>query len=765
MTAPTGTVATWLRHWTATGHRDSAAAVVGVASTAVAGFAFWVVAARLYPAATLGVTFVALSTMQLLSGIAQLNLKQALRRAVPVAERKSRQLIGRAYLLSGVVSAVGAAIVVAGAGFWAPEFLAYAGRAPLLEFLVPATIIWTFFALQDSVVAAAVRGAAVPVENVVLALLKIALLAIAVVWTLQDGPALSWVLAAAVVVVGASGYLFLRALPAREAHSATGVQLSGAGRFAGIDYGGGLLWSAAVYGLPLLVLLVIGPVDAAVYGIVWTIGFSLHLVSSTMGNALIPPAVVAPAQAPTARRDMERRALAFVLPAVVLIEATAPLILRVFGPDYVALGSTALRLAVLSAIPNIVTTSAVSMARARKRVPVLFAVPAAIATTTIGLSLILVPLWGLTGIATAWLVGQTLVASVILILRATWLPAQLDAPLSAVRQARLLARLRHAAGSKVLSGGDWGTSRILSGGSQGLVVAVGHSDGTDSVLKVAATPVSRDALTRERTTLLALRSDPRVGSWRRLVPELICDGDADGISYARHTRFPGRSATDVMAEVAVRDRLSEHAVATISELHRRTASPARATDEQLARWISDRAAVVRQLVPRADHGRVDQVEHLLIEELRDRRIAVGWTHGDYTPPNLIAADNGEIRGVVDWEQADPVGPTVLDPVLFRLLADVLSGREELGPIVVRWSADGGPHAGELADLQRDLGADPLHPGALVLFGWLHIVALSIEKSARFAANPVWIRRNVRTVLREAVLEPAERTHATAARST
>lgn len=98
-------------------------------------------------------------------------------------------------------------------------------------------------------------------------------------------------------------------------------------------------------------------------------------------------------------------------------------------------------------------------------------------------------------------------------------------------------------------------------------------------------------------------------------------------------------------------------------------------------------------------------------------------------------------------------------MLFRLLAQVISGGEELGRIVVRWSADGGPHADEFGDLQRRLGADPLHPRTLVMFGWLHNVALSIEKSARFAANPAWVRRNVRTVLlREAVLEPADRAH-------
>lgn len=146
---------------------------------------------------------------------------------------------------------------------------------PLLEFFVPATVICTFFALQRSVLAAAGRAAVVPVENIIFALLTIALLPVAVVWTPQDGVALSWVAATALVVVGTTGYLFVRVLPpaqdVRNAATAARVRLS---RVSG-GYAGRVLWSAALYGLPLLVLLVLGPVDAAVYGIVWTVTVSL----------------------------------------------------------------------------------------------------------------------------------------------------------------------------------------------------------------------------------------------------------------------------------------------------------------------------------------------------------------------------------------------------------------------------------------------------------------------------------------------------------
>ncbi len=103
------------------------------------------------------------------------------------------------------------------------------------------------------------------------------------------------------------------------------------------------------------------------------------------------------------------------VPAVAVLTLGAYPILAVFGEHYSSTGTGALMLAALSALPNIVTASALAAARVQRRMRVLLGVPAAIAIIVIGMSWIVAPFWGLTGIGLSWLAGQTVVALALLV--------------------------------------------------------------------------------------------------------------------------------------------------------------------------------------------------------------------------------------------------------------------------------------------------------------------------------------------------------------
>ena len=64
---------------------------------------------------------------------------------------------------------------------------------------------------------------------------------------------------------------------------------------------------------------------------------------------------------------------------------------------------------------DVVTSSALATARVQRRMRMLFGVPAAIAVIVIGMSWMLAPTWGLTGVGLSWLIGQTVVAAVLLV--------------------------------------------------------------------------------------------------------------------------------------------------------------------------------------------------------------------------------------------------------------------------------------------------------------------------------------------------------------
>lgn len=400
--------------------RDGLALVLSSGLTSAVGLLYWVVAARLFVPATVGVNSVALSTMQLLGGIAHLNLTQALLRFGPVAGRRTRRLMLACYAVASVVAALVGLGYAAGAPFWAPEMVDAVGYLPLLLFFAVATPVWAIFTMQDYLLTALKRATVVPVENLVFALLKMGLLAAAVGLSYVFGIAVSWVVATIVIVVAVNVYLLVRAIPQQAGPDAgepvESVRPRTVARFVRSDYAGATLWQIAMNGLPALVLARLGAEDAAVYGIVWTITISLYLIPSGMGQSMIAHTAGDPTRAAAARRAMVRRSMAMVVPAAGVLSVGAYPVLWLFGEHYAQEGAWALAIAALSAVPQVVTAAVVAQARVQQRMRVLVLVPGSLAVAVLAGAWLLMPVLGITGVALAWLVVQS-VGAVVLLLR------------------------------------------------------------------------------------------------------------------------------------------------------------------------------------------------------------------------------------------------------------------------------------------------------------------------------------------------------------
>ena len=110
--------------------RDGLALVLSNGLTSAVGLAYWVLAARLFPPAAVGVNSVAISTMMLLGGVAQLNMTYALLRFVPVAGRVARRLVVGGYLVGGGAAALVGAVFALGAAAIGGTFLHEQAHAP-----------------------------------------------------------------------------------------------------------------------------------------------------------------------------------------------------------------------------------------------------------------------------------------------------------------------------------------------------------------------------------------------------------------------------------------------------------------------------------------------------------------------------------------------------------------------------------------------------------------------------------------------------------
>ncbi|MFF4342575.1 phosphotransferase [Kitasatospora sp. NPDC001540] len=144
---------------------------------------------------------------------------------------------------------------------------------------------------------------------------------------------------------------------------------------------------------------------------------------------------------------------------------------------------------------------------------------------------------------------------------------------------------------------------------------------------------------------------------------------------------------------------------------------------------------------------------LLRRELAEHPVEVAWTHGDFTPGNLLFRSparpgppldddppvaESSVTGLVDWADATADGPAVVDRASFALaLGGLLEGRSWGEQVVaaLRTGALRRPEVGEL-------------PLSGALLAWFWHVSGNLEKSRRFARNRHWLREVLVPVLRE-----------------
>jgi aminoglycoside phosphotransferase (APT) family kinase protein len=313
-------------------------------------------------------------------------------------------------------------------------------------------------------------------------------------------------------------------------------------------------------------------------------------------------------------------------------------------------------------------------------------------------------------------------------------------------QRRSRARVRGVAPAALalLDGGAgrWRVGEPLDGRGGTSVVAVHDCAGRGALLKIAGTRQGRAQLARQVEVLAALDADDRLGPWARLVPRTLATGEVQGLAVVVESRLPG--ADPRRSDRGMDGQVVPLALRALAELHARTAVVAPVDAGAVERWVHAPAARVRAVVRGRHRVALDSLEAELASTLAGRAVARAWTHGDYNRTNVLF-DDGAVSGVVDWSEAEPDGLVGADALTLLVWEHVLTGTE-LGAVVVRWIAEPGAVADVVAEMQRDHGGEVLEVRTMLLLGWLRHVGANLTDSTRYAANPVWMHRNVRAVL-------------------
>ncbi len=384
--------------------------------TSVLGVAFWIVAARLYPASEVGRDSALIAAMMALSGICQLNAANAIPRFLPQVRDPARTL-RLAYLASAGAALVLALLFVLIVPRIVNELEAVGEEPALAAGFVIATVLWGAFSIQDAALTALRRASWVPVENAAYGVLKLAALPLLVAAGAGYGIFQSWVLPTIVLIVPVTVLLFRSAIPAHLAeHAAVGTALrrSGVLRFLVQDYGASTVAFVATAALPLLVLALLGSREAAYFAIAYVLVRTLDLLATNAGTSVTVESAFDEERLHADARRVVGRLLPFMLGTAAAVVVAAPLVLLPFGAEYAREGATLLRLLGAAVVFRCAIVLFRVICRARRRGGALLALDGCLSVLVLGLTVALAPAFGLTGVGVAWLVANAAAAAVVL---------------------------------------------------------------------------------------------------------------------------------------------------------------------------------------------------------------------------------------------------------------------------------------------------------------------------------------------------------------
>lgn len=328
--------------------------------------------------------------------------------------------------------------------------------------------------------------------------------------------------------------------------------------------------------------------------------------------------------------------------------------------------------------------------------------------------------------------------------------------------ARVLARLQRAGVSERLLAGMDVISATLTG-SDVLVAAIGDCPANKiaAYLKVPLTCEAERSLTRHREAIAEVRRVPGLASLASLMPRTLAFGFHESGAYHLETALPGRPASGIVHESQAWNRLAESAARASLRFHMATSRCQTIDRALLDRLVGPDVARLRAQAatwPRSEHfdQRLLRLDEALAERLIGRRLRLTWMHGDFWPGNLLAGDDGTLRGILDWDRCVPDQFPFHD--LFHLLTygrkiarGTEAGEETLDYLFAgRFSAFDRRLVDETCDALGLPGdADFLRVMAIIY--WLRFAAINLSRYPAFRTDGRWLHKNVFLVLEGARL--------------
>jgi O-antigen/teichoic acid export membrane protein len=403
-------------------YRNSLFLMANVVVTTGLGFFFWMVVARFYTEAEVGLGAAIISAMTLFALVGKLGFDAALIRFLPKAERPV-EMINSCLTLSGIVALVAAGIFLAGLNIWSPALSFITQNVMFVLAFVFFALCWALSVLMDSIFVAGRRAEFVLSKNVIISVLKIPLPMVMVLFFRAFGIVSSWGIAIAIAIV-ISLFLFVPRVqnayrPVPKLNSAL---IRGVWRYSAGNYLYGLLSAAPGLILPIMIVNILGAEQNAYFYVAWMIAGLLGAIPVTVSTSLF-------AEGSRFEEELEanvRRSFKFIflllIPVLILVVALGKWLLLLFGASYSANALGLLWILAASGLFAGVNSVYMTILRVKQRIKELVLIAGLVTTAVLVASYLITPTTGIIGIGYVWIAAQGLVSVYVILAIKPWRP-------------------------------------------------------------------------------------------------------------------------------------------------------------------------------------------------------------------------------------------------------------------------------------------------------------------------------------------------------
>lgn len=386
--------------------------VATTAVTSALGFAYWWLAARLFPPEAVGLASAAVSAMMLLSAIGVLGLGTLLIGELPRQPGREGAIIMASLLVAGVASTILSVLFALAAPFLSPELTPFSSSAGNILFFAAGVVFTALTVVIDQALIGLLRGGLQLGRNVFFAVAKLGILYLVSLWASREAGLniyVAWMLGNLLSLVALALYMRVRGI--RIIHRPQWALISTLRRSAMAHHAVNLVLQAPSLLMPLAVTTLLSASANASFYAAWMVVSFAFVIPSHLATVLYAVGAGDPAALVKKLKMTMKLSLLLGVPVAGGLFLVADPLLNLFGAHYAEQADWCLRLLSIGIFPQIIKYHYVALLRVQGKLEGAVLLLLGGSLLEVVLVVVGLKLGDLTGLSIGWLLAVSLEAA------------------------------------------------------------------------------------------------------------------------------------------------------------------------------------------------------------------------------------------------------------------------------------------------------------------------------------------------------------------